>query len=115
MNNVVHFDLKPQNILIFDFPRESHCCYTQDCKEVVSQQCIHCYKPGNINGVRIKLADFGISVRKGPIGFVRISATPGHTAPEALINLGQEQLTESVSHLSLLLFMFTMHCIIYIG
>ena len=43
-----------------------------------------------------KIADFGISVRKGPRGFVRKTATPCHTAPEAILHRGKEHLSEKV-------------------
>ena len=94
-NHIVHFDIKPQNILIFNFPRESHCCYSQDyTSEVTSLRCIHCSRDSEFDGVVIKIADLGISVRKGPRGFVRKIASPGHTAPEALLHRGLEQLSE---------------------
>ena len=41
-----------------------------------------------------KIADLGISVRKSPRGFVRKIASPGHTAPEALLHRGLEPLSE---------------------
>ena len=96
--NIVHFDLKPQNILIFKFPRETHCCYPQSDEAMpTSRRCLHCYNDaGIIDGVVIKLADLGISVRKGPRGFVRSCATPGHTAPEALLHRGLKHLDEKV-------------------
>jgi len=49
-----------------------------------------------LDGVVTKVADLGISVRKSPRGFVRKIATPGHTAPEALLYRGLEQLSEKV-------------------
>lgn len=87
--------MKPQNILIFNFPRESHCCYSQNyTRDVTSLQCIHCNKSGKLDGVVTKIADLGISVRKSPRGFVRKIASPGHTAPEALLHRGLEPLSE---------------------
>ena len=101
MNNIVHFDIKPQNILIYKFPHESHCCYSNYTRETVNLRCIHCNKTGELDGVVIKIADFGISVRKGPRGFVRKIATPGHMAPEALLHRGKEHLSEKVGFVSI--------------
>ena len=90
-NGIVHFDIKPQNILVCNFPHESHYCYSKYSREVVDLQCIHCSKT---DGVVTKIGDLGISVRKGPRGFVRKIATIGHTAPEALLNCGKGHLSE---------------------
>ena len=93
-NNIVHFDIKPQNILICKFPHESHYCHSNYTRETVNLRCIHCSKTGELDGVVTKIADLGISVRKGPRGFVRRVATPCHTAPEILLHCGKEHSTE---------------------
>ena len=94
-NHIVHFDIKPKNILIFIFPHESHCCYSQNyTRDGTSLQCIHCNESGELDGVVTKIANFGTSVRKSPIGFVRKIALSGHTAPEVLLHHGLEQLSE---------------------
>ena len=95
-NNIVHFDIKPQNLLICKFPHEGHCCHSNRTGETVILRCIHCNTTGELDGVVTKIADFGISVRKGPRGFVRKTATPCHTAPEAILHRGKEHLSEKV-------------------
>jgi len=53
-------------------------------------------KAGYIDGLVIKLADLGITnVYKGPRGFASC-ATPGHTAPEAILHSGRKHLSEKV-------------------
>ena len=94
--SIVHFDLKPDNVLVFQFPSHGHQCYAQG-KPLKLGACIHCI---NSPGVLVKLADLGISAIIGPGGFNRKMASPGHTAPEALKHLGKEQMTEKVSKFS---------------
>ena len=94
--SIVHFDIKPDNVLVFQFPPHGHHCYAQG-KPLKSISCIHCKGIGNSNpGVLVKLADLGISAFVGPGGFHRKLATPGHTAPEAIRHMGKEQMTEKV-------------------
>lgn len=88
--SIVHFDLKPDNVLVFHFPAEKHQCY-ETGKPLESLSCICCK-----TGVLVKLADLGISAFIGPGGFHRKLATPGHTAPEAIRHMGKEQMTEKV-------------------
>ena len=109
MNKIVHFDIKPQNILICKFPRESHCCHSNYTRETVNLRCTHCSKAGELDGVVTKIADFGISVRKGPRGFVRKTATPGHMAPEALFHRGKEHLSEKVGFCQLIFIKLSLH------
>ena len=92
-NSIVHFDIKPQNLLICKFPHEGHCCHSNRTAEAAN---LRCSTTGELDGVVTKIADFGISVRKGPRGFVRKMATPCHTAPEVLLHRGKEHLSEKV-------------------
>ena len=77
-----------------NFPHENHCCHSKYDREVTNLRCIHCSKTGELDGVLTKIADLGISVRKGPRGFLRKVATPCHTAPEALVHCGKDHLSE---------------------
>ena len=93
--SIVHFDIKPDNVLVFQFPKCGHQCYVQG-KPLKSISCIHCKSINDNPGVLVKLADLGISAFVGPGGFHRKLATPGHTAPEAIRHMGKEQMTEKV-------------------
>jgi len=93
--SIVHFDLKPDNVLVFQFPPLGHQCYTQE-KPLKLVSCVHCKEKNDHLGVLVKLADLGISAVIGPGGFQRKQATAGHTAPEALRHTGKEQMIEKV-------------------
>ena len=90
---IVHFDIKPKNVLIFRYPIPGHDCFTK--KTSVTLTCDSCHSEGG--GVLVKLADLGISAFLGPSGFQRVTSTPGYTAPEVLKYLGKEFLTEKVA------------------
>ena len=91
--SIVHFDIKPGNVLVFQFPQCGHQCYTHG-EPLKSLSCVHCsVHPG----VLVKLADLGISAFVGPGGFHRKQGTPGHTAPEAIRHMGKEKMTEKVA------------------
>jgi len=90
---IVHYDIKPDNILVFHFPQAGHDCF----RKHHSISCKACQN----NSVLVKLADLGISALAGPGGFHRKPATPGHTAPEALSNAGREPLGEKVRIITL--------------
>ena len=85
---IVHYDIKPDNILVFNFPQAGHDCFSIE----ESFSCLACQN----GSVLVKLADLGISALAGPGGFHRKPATPGHTAPEAISFAGKEPLGEKV-------------------
>jgi len=91
--SIVHFDIKPDNVLVFQFPPHGHQCYVEG-KPL--NTCVHCKGSSDNPRVLVKLADLGISAVIGPGGFQRKQATPGHTAPEAIRHTGNEQMTEKV-------------------
>ena len=90
---IVHYDIKPGNILVFRFPQAGHSCFAAGS----SLKCLACQPQDD--GVLVKLADLGISAFAGPGGFHRKPSSPGHTAPEALKYAGKEPLSEKVLHL----------------
>lgn len=82
---IAHYDIKPDNILVFCFPCVNHNCYSKDYNGVTCK-------------TEVKLADLGISAFVGPGGFRRRPGTPGHTAPEAIKYAGKESLCEKVGN-----------------
>ncbi|XP_065917168.1 leucine-rich repeat serine/threonine-protein kinase 1-like isoform X2 [Dysidea avara] len=93
--NIVHFDIKPANVLVFKYPQAGHFCFSKE----TSLNCESCYSEGG--GVLVKLADLGISALVGPSGFQRKSTTPTYAAPEVIKYSGKEPLTEKVDIYSL--------------
>ena len=91
--NIVHFDIRPENVLVFKYPQPvtGHHCLSLE----TSQSC----RDGR-GGVLIKLTDLGISAFFGPGGFQRSRTTSGYAAPEFLRYLGKEPLSEKVSAIS---------------
>ena len=89
---IAHYDIKPDNILVFKFPPVGHNCFSKSGSDFL---CTFC-KADHHNRVEVKLADLGIAAFVGPGGFRRRPATPGHTAPEAIIYRGKEALIEKV-------------------
>jgi len=87
---IVHYDIKPDNILVFSFPQAGHNC----CDDTNKMVCSACQTEDS--KVTVKLADLGISAYVGPGGFHRRPGTPGHTAPEAIRYAGKEPLGEKV-------------------
>lgn len=77
---------------MFHFPQAGHCCFTADGP----LKCAACQAQDG--GILVKLADLGIAALAGPGGFYRKPASPGHTAPEALIYAGKEPLSEKVNN-----------------
>ena len=88
--SIVHFDVNPDNILVFKYPQAGHFCFSKE----TSLTCESCYSEGG--GVLVKLADLGISALVGPSGFQRKSSTPTYAAPEVIKHSGKEPLTEKV-------------------
>ena len=88
--SIVHFDIKPANILVFKYPQAGHFCFSKE----TSLNCESCYSDGG--GVLVKLADLGISALVGPSGFQRKSSTPTYAAPEVLEYIGAKPLTVKV-------------------
>ena len=86
---IVHYDIKPDNILVFSFPQAGHDCFTA---KDTSLRCTACQNGGAL----VKLADLGVSAFVGPEGFYRKPSTPGHTAPEVMEYHGLEPLGEKV-------------------
>ena len=87
---IVHYDIKPDNILVFSFPQAGHDYFDATNKKA----CSACQTE-----VIVKLADLGISAFVGPAGFRRRPGTKGHTAPEAIRYAGKESLGEKVNNL----------------
>ena len=83
---IAHYDIKPDNILVFRFPRVGHNCFATDSNDFTCTS----------SKVEVKLADLGIAAFVGPAGFRRRPGTPGHTAPEAIRYAGKESLCEKV-------------------
>ena len=88
--NIVHFDIKPKNVLIFQYPLPGHSCFSKWKSSFYDS-----WHDDN-KGVLVKLADLGISAFLGPNGFQRKLTSSGYVAPEVLKYLGKEILTEKV-------------------
>lgn len=90
---IVHCDIRPSNILVFAFPEAGHSCIGQyfDVSE-----CRLCQSGEEATSVLVKLADLGKACFIGPEGFSKRPSTPGHSAPEDILCLGRELLTEKV-------------------
>jgi len=93
---VVHCDIKPSNILVFTFPEAGHSCFDQYFDTVM---CRLCQSKEESPGVLVKLADLGTACFIGPEGFSKRPNIPGHNAPEDILYLEKELLTEKVATL----------------
>ena len=56
---IVHYDIKPDNILVFHFPTVGHNCFDENSHNFVCKFC-------KGHQVAVKLADLGISAFVGP-------------------------------------------------
>ena len=85
--DIVYYDLKSPNILVFEFPTPSE-----------SMQVSMGYQnlPDNKFPVLVKIADMGISRKLTPGGVVGYKGTPAFMAPEILSYAGKEACTEKV-------------------
>ena len=88
---IVHFDIKPKNVLIFRYPLPGQSYFSSQTS--LSYSSWH----GDSESVLVKLADLGISAYLGPSGFQRKMTTPGYVAPEVLQYSGKQHLTEKVA------------------
>jgi len=89
---IAHYDIKPDNILVFHFPPVGHNCFDKSDADFFCRFS----KDDHDNRVEVKLADLGVAAFVGPGGFRRRPATPAHTAPEAIKFGGKEALVEKV-------------------
>ena len=89
--NIVHFDIKPANVLVFKYPQAGHFCFSKE----TSLTCESCYSEGG--GVLVKLADLGVSALVGPSGFQRSTTTLVYVAPEVVKYVGNEPLNKKVN------------------
>ena len=102
--NIVHFDIRPENVLVFKYPQPAagyHCVSLE-----TSQSC-----HDETRGVLVKLTDLGISAFFGPGGFQRSRTTTGYAAPEFLKYLGNEPLSEKVNAITLWIYIAMCVCV----
>ena len=76
---------------MFAFPDTNHKCISE-----FTHRSLECTAIENGEGVLVKLADLGTACNIGPEGFCKRPNTPGHNAPEDILYLGKELLTEKV-------------------
>lgn len=90
--NVVYYDLKSPNILVFEFPSPDQSLQVSlESASVVDQL-------GKFP-VHVKITDLGISRKITPGGVVGYKGTPAFMAPEILRYVGKEACTEKVMRL----------------
>ena len=77
---------------MFAFPDADHKCISTE----LIHSTLQCTACENGSGVLVKLADLGTACYIGPEGFSKRPTTPGHNAPEDILYLGKEFLTEKV-------------------
>lgn len=87
--NVVYYDLKSPNILVFEFPS------ADESLRVSLESSPVLDKLGKFP-VHVKITDLGISRKITPGGVVGYKGTPAFMAPEILRYVGKEACTEKV-------------------
>ena len=79
---------------MFAFPDADHKCIGElTCSTL---ECTACENGEDGSGVLVKLADLGTACYIGPEGFSKRPTTAGHNAPEDILYLGKELVTEKV-------------------
>ena len=89
--NIIHFDIKPGNVLVFKYPQPGHHCFSSEASLTYES----CHDGGG--DVLVKLADLGISALFGQVGFQHSRTTMGYAAPEILKYLGSKPVSEKVN------------------
>eukprot|EP00057_Strongylocentrotus_purpuratus_P000847 XP_001184678.3 PREDICTED: leucine-rich repeat serine/threonine-protein kinase 1 [Strongylocentrotus purpuratus] len=84
--DIIYRDLKAENVLVWKFPQP--------------------YSPNPADPIKVKLADYGISVTALPSGTKGYGGTPGYMAPEIVQYDGKETYNEKVDCFSFGMFMF---------
>ncbi|XP_072178814.1 leucine-rich repeat serine/threonine-protein kinase 1-like [Diadema setosum] len=84
--DIIYRDLKAENVLVWRFPDP--------------------YSPNLAHPIKIKLADYGISVTALPSGTKGYGGTPGYMAPEIVQYDGKETYTEKVDCFSFGMFLY---------
>uniref|UniRef100_A0A1X7UH02 non-specific serine/threonine protein kinase n=1 Tax=Amphimedon queenslandica TaxID=400682 RepID=A0A1X7UH02_AMPQE len=97
--NVVYYDLKSPNILVFEFPS------ADESLRVSLESSPVLDKLGKFP-VHVKITDLGISRKITPGGVVGYKGTPAFMAPEILRYVGKEACTEKVDVFSFGMFMY---------
>ena len=75
--DIIYRDLKAENVLVWDLPDP--------------------FSQATSDTVKVKLADYGISVSALPSGTKGYGGTPGYMAPEIVVYDGKETYNEKVS------------------
>ena len=90
-HNIVYYDLKSPNVLVFQYPS------AQDSLKASLFQDNHQDLVATRDWpVLVKIADMGISRRLTPGGVMGFKGSPGFMAPEILKYVGTEAVTEKV-------------------
>lgn len=76
--DIIYRDLKAENVLVWKFPQP--------------------YSPNPADPIKVKLADYGISVTALPSGTKGYGGTPGYMAPEIVQYDGKETYNEKVTY-----------------
>ena len=90
-HNIVYYDLKSPNVLVFQYPSAQDSLQASQIQD--NQQEFMAIKDWP---VLVKIADMGISRRLTPGGVMGFKGSPGFMAPEILKYVGTEAVTEKV-------------------